>query len=112
LFIKDLKNFRKELVAMKKILIPALVLAMILSAGAAFAKGKAHKAHVSAKGGTVECALDGKKFMTATLDECMHKGGTVTNFPGPNGSAPTPAPEKQHAKKMHHKRHHKAKTAE
>ena len=97
---------------MKKILIPALVLAMILSAGAAFAKGKAHKAHVSAKGGTVECALDGKKFMTATLDECMHKGGTVTNFPGPNGSAPTPAPEKQHAKKMHHKRHHKAKTAE
>ena len=96
---------------MKKILIPALVLAVILSAGAAFAKEKTHKAH-AAKAGTVECSLDGKKFMTATLDECMHKGGTVTNFPGPGGSAPTPAPEKQHAKKMHHKKAKAEKKAE
>jgi len=96
---------------MKKILIPTLALAMILSAGAAFAKGKAHKARAAVKSGHVECTVDGQKFTTNTLDECMVKGGTVLNYPGPGGTEPMPAPETTPLKKHHHKHHEKAAKA-
>ena len=95
---------------MKKILIPTLALAMILCAGAAFAKGKAHKAHAAVNAGHVECTVDGQKFTTNTLDECMVKGGTVLNYPGPNGSAPMGAPETTPLKHHHH-HHAKAEKA-
>ena len=96
---------------MKKILVPALALAMVLSAGAAFAKGKGHhKARAAVRAGNVECSVDGKKFMTSSLDECMVKGGTVLNYPGPDGKAPAGAPETAPVKK-HHGKHHAKKAA-
>ena len=97
---------------MKKILIPTLALAMILSAGVAFAKSKAHRAaRAAVNAGHVECTVDGKKFTTNTLDECMVKGGMVLNYPGPTGAEPTNVPEANHVRKHHGMHHHHAKAA-
>uniref|UniRef100_A0A7C4ENR0 Uncharacterized protein n=1 Tax=Fundidesulfovibrio putealis TaxID=270496 RepID=A0A7C4ENR0_9BACT len=74
---------------MKKLLISGLVLAMSLSAGAAFAAGKAKAAKAAPK--KWECTMGDKKVMTATLDECMKMGGMVMNYPA---AAPAKAPAK------------------
>lgn len=73
---------------MKKLLATALVLAMSLSAGAAFAaKAKAPKAAPK-----WECSVGDKKVMTATTNDCMKMGGIVTNYPAP--AAPKAAKKK------------------
>ena len=71
---------------MKKLIVSALVLAMTLTAGAAFAAGKT-KMKKKMGTPTVECSVGGQKSMVGTIDECMKMGGMVMNFPGP-------APEK------------------
>jgi len=78
---------------MKKLLATALVLAMSLSAGAAFAaKGKTAKAAAPKKW---ECTMGDKKVMTASLDECMKMGGMVMNYPAPGKDAPKAAKAKK-----------------
>ncbi len=76
---------------MKKLLATALVLAMSLSAGAAFAaKHKTAKATPK----KWECTMGDKKVMTASLDECMKMGGMVMNYPAPGKEAPKAAKKK------------------
>jgi hypothetical protein len=72
---------------MKKLIVSALVLAMTLTAGAAFAAGKTKMMKKKTGAPTVECSVGGQKSMVGTIDECMKMGGMVMNFPGP-------APEK------------------
>ena len=79
---------------MKKLLVAGLVLAMSLSAGAAFAKGKAKAPKNAPK--SWECSMGDKKVMTSSLDECMKMGGMVMNYPAP---APEKAPMAKKAKK-------------
>ncbi|MFP5221628.1 MAG: hypothetical protein ACLGSA_05010 [Acidobacteriota bacterium] len=75
---------------MKKLFATALVLAMSLSAGAAFAaKAKAPKAAPK-----WECSVGDKKVMTATTNECMKMGGIVMNYPAPGKEAPKAAKKK------------------
>jgi hypothetical protein len=91
---KVLKTFRKEPIVMKKLLIAGLVVAMSLSAGAAFAAGKA-KAPKKEAPKKIECSVGDKKVMTATTDACMKMGGLVMNFPGPAKDAPKAAKAKK-----------------
>ncbi|GFK95047.1 hypothetical protein NNJEOMEG_02900 [Fundidesulfovibrio magnetotacticus] len=71
---------------MKKLLVVGLVFAMSLSAGAAFAaKAKAPKKEAPKKW---ECSMGDTKVMTASIDECLKKGGLVMNYPGPAKDAP------------------------
>ncbi len=66
---------------MKKLIASALVLALSLSAGAAFAAGKPKAKKAAAK--KVECQVGDQKVMTSSINECMKKGGLVLNYPAP-----------------------------
>ena len=77
---------------MKKLLVTALVLSLTLPAGAAFAKSHTKKKEAPKKW---ECTMGDKKIMTASLDECMKKGGMVMNYPGPDKAAPKAAKPKK-----------------
>ena len=81
---------------MKKLLITGLVLAMSLSAGAAFAAGKGKAKAPKNAPKKWECSMGDKKVMTASIDECMKMGGLVMNYPAP---APEKAPAAKKAKK-------------
>ncbi|MFZ5427302.1 MAG: hypothetical protein ACOZEN_10015 [Thermodesulfobacteriota bacterium] len=71
---------------MKKLIATGLVLAMSLSAGAAFAAGKPKAKKEAVK--KVECQVGDQKVMTASINECIKKGGLVLNYPGPSKDAP------------------------
>lgn len=77
---------------MKKLVATALVLAVSLSAGAAFAAGKAKAKKEASK--KWECSMGDQKVMTASIDECLKKGGMVMNYPGPGKDAPKAAKKK------------------
>lgn len=77
---------------MKKLIASALVLSMSLTAGAAFAAGKAKAKKEAPK--KWECSMGDQKVMTATVDECLKKGGLVMNYPGPGKDAPKAAKKK------------------
>lgn len=77
---------------MKKLLISGLVFAFALSGGVAFAKGKVSKKKDAPK--KWECSMGDTKVMTATVDECLKKGGLVMNYPGPEPAKAAPAKKK------------------
>lgn len=81
---------------MKNLVIVAMALTLALSAAPAFAKGK--KA-VHKKAPTWQCVVGGNTVMTASVAECMAKGGTVANYPGPDKAAPAKAKKAKKAKK-------------
>jgi len=70
---------------MKKLLVLAIALSLSLPGVAFAAKGKAPKKEAPKKW---ECSMGDTKVMTATLDECLKKGGLVMNYPGPAKDAP------------------------
>ena len=71
---------------MKKCIVLAAALALVLSAAPAFAKGK--KVSKKAAKATWECNVGGTTSMVATVNECMKMGGMVANYPGPDKAAP------------------------
>lgn len=70
---------------MKKLLVVAIALSLSLPGAALAAKAKAPKKEAPKKW---ECSMGDTKVMTATLDECLKKGGLVMNYPGPAKDAP------------------------
>jgi len=70
---------------MKKLLVVAIALSLSLPGAALAAKAKAPKKEAPKKW---ECSMGDTKVMTATIDECIKKGGLVMNYPGPAKDAP------------------------
>ncbi|MEA4857813.1 MAG: hypothetical protein AAGU21_06985 [Solidesulfovibrio sp.] len=81
---------------MKKLLVLAAALTLVLSAAPAFAKGKAAKKAAKA---TWQCNVGGQTTMTPTVEACMKMGGMVANYPGPDKAAPAKMGKKAKAKK-------------
>jgi len=76
---------------MKKFIVFAAALSLALTAVPAFAKGKK-----AAPKKTWECKTGDTSVMTATVEQCMKRGGMVSNYPGPDKAA---APKAKKGKK-------------
>ncbi len=81
---------------MKKFVIAAMALTLVLSAVPAFAKGKGKAAKKAPT--TWQCDVGGNVTMTSSVEQCMKMGGVVKNYPGPDQAAPAKTVKKGKAK--------------